>query len=242
MCGQISTGGRGCPNRWCRRADRGFSVAFSVGVYQGALRRAIGRFKYQGQVDLAPVFGDMVASYLTAHPTWFEDFDVITAVPSYTGAGARRTWDPIGSVLARVSDRLPACWEVEPGLLVKTRETAGMAGLGWAERQAVARDQLRPALRVAEGRLVDGARVLVLDDVLTDGSTLREVARVLLRAGATEVAGLVLARPAWVGGDVGAPDRALPRPQPGVSSARPGGSRAGLAGSGSASRSLGCSP
>jgi predicted amidophosphoribosyltransferase len=44
---------------------------------------------------------------------------------------------------------------------------------------------------------VAGARVLVLDDVLTDGSTLREVARVLRRAGAREVAGLILARPAW---------------------------------------------
>jgi predicted amidophosphoribosyltransferase len=44
---------------------------------------------------------------------------------------------------------------------------------------------------------VAGARILVLDDVLTEGSTLREVARALRHAGAREVAGLVLARPAW---------------------------------------------
>ena len=41
------------------------------------------------------------------------------------------------------------------------------------------------------------ARILVIDDVLTEGSTLREVARALRGAGAREVAGLVLARPAW---------------------------------------------
>lgn len=188
-------------------------MAFSVGVYQGALRRAIGRYKYRGERDLAPVFAGMVVSYLKAHPVWFEDFDVITAVPSYTGPGARRTWDPVGSVLSRVADGLTSIWAVEPGLLVKTRETAGMAGLGWAQRQAVARDQLRPALRLAGGATVEGTRVLVIDDVFTDGSTLREVAGVLCRAGASEVAGLVLARPAWVGElPPGGSVRSTPRP------------------------------
>lgn len=200
VCGQaLAAECVGCPNRWCRRTDRLFSVAFSVGVYQGAFRRAIGRYKYRGERDLAPVFADMLVSYLKAHPVWFEEFDVITGVPSYTGPGARRTWDPVGSVLSRVADRLAAIWAVEPGLVVKTGETAGMAGLGWAQRQAVARDQLRPALRLAAGARVEGTRVLVIDDVLTDGSTLREVAGVLRRAGASEVAGLVLARPAWLG-------------------------------------------
>lgn len=200
VCGQsipLDTGG--CPNRWCRRTDREFSVAFSVGLYQGALRRAIGRYKYRGARHLAPVFADMVVAYLKAHPSWFEDFDVITAVPSYTGPGARRTWDPVGCVLGQLSSRLLSSWDVEAGLVVKTRETAGMAGLGWAARQAVARDQLRPALRLSPAARVDGSRVLVLDDVLTDGSTLREVAGVLRRHGASEVAGLVLARPAWEG-------------------------------------------
>lgn len=189
-------GGGGCPNRWCRRGDRGFSVAFSVGVYTGALRRAIGRFKYRGQRQLAPLFAAMIAGYLTSRPLWFEEFDVITAVPSYTGPGARRSWDPVGTVLAGLPSRLGRAWAVEPGLVVKTAETPGMAGLGWAERQAVARGPLRAALAPGD-RPVDGARVLVLDDVFTDGSTLREVATVLRRAGASEVAGLVLARPAW---------------------------------------------
>ena len=40
-------------------------------------------------------------------------------------------------------------------------------------------------------------RILVIDDVFTEGSTLREVARVLVRSGADEVAGLTLARQPW---------------------------------------------
>ena len=74
----------------------------------------------------------------------------------------------------------------------------GKLGLGLeAQRQAIACGPLRRALCVAAPGAVAGARVLVLDDVLTDGSTLREVGRVLRRAGAREVAGLILARPAW---------------------------------------------
>lgn len=190
----------GCPNRWCRRPDRLFSVAFSVGVYTGALRRAIGRFKYRGDRGLAPVFAAMVARYLGSHPAWFEEFDVLTAVPAFTGPGARRAWDPVGAVLAELPPLLGPTWAVERELVVKRHETPGMAGLGWAERQAVARGPLRAALGTGAGVDVRGSRVLVLDDVLTDGSTLREVAGVLRRAGASDVAGLVLARPVWGAG------------------------------------------
>ncbi len=43
-------------------------------------------------------------------------------------------------------------------------------------------------------KLVAGRRILVLDDIYSEGFSLREMARVFLGAGAAEVAGLVLAR------------------------------------------------
>lgn len=172
-------------------------MVFALGVYGDWLRRAITRFKYGGQQELAGLFAATLARYLRAHPVWFEEFDMITAVPAYTGPGARRSWDPVGMVLAELAPRLGPAWAVEPGLVVKTRETPAMTGLGLTARQSVARGPLRAALSPAGGRGLDGTRVLVLDDVLTDGSTLAEVARVLRGCGASEVAGLVLARPAW---------------------------------------------
>ncbi|HET9075396.1 MAG TPA: phosphoribosyltransferase family protein [Acidimicrobiales bacterium] len=172
-------------------------MAFSVGVHQGALRGAITRYKYRGERSLAGVFAATMSSYISAHACWFEEFDLITAVPSYLGAGARRSWDPVGTILAQLPGRLGHGWEVLPGVIIKRRETPGMAGLGWAQRQAVACGPLRQALAVPDPGLVAGSQVLVLDDVLTEGSTLREVALALRRAGATDVAGLVLARPPW---------------------------------------------
>ena len=72
-----------------------------------------------------------------------------------------------------------------------------MQGRTAAERQVIAAGPVRRALTVPAPERVAGARILAVDDVLTEGSTLREVALALRRAGAREVAGLVIARPRW---------------------------------------------
>ena len=188
---------QGCLNRWCRRPDRGFSVVFSVGIHRDGLRRAITRYKYHRDERLAGVLADSLAGYVDDHATWFEDFDLLASVPSYCGRGARRDWDPLGRIMAAIAERLGATWDVVPDLMSKSAETPAMAGLSWGARQAVARGPLRSALGIPDPGLVDSAKVLVVDDVFTDGSTLREVALALLASGASEVAGLVLARRAW---------------------------------------------
>ena len=205
VCGQgidalrEPTSGRraACPNRWCRRSDRGFSVVFSVGVHRDGLRQAITHYKYLGDDRLAGFLAGSLVTYVDEHAAWFEEFDVLTSVPSYRGVGARRTWDPVGTIMTVMAARLGASWDVVPDLVSKSCETPAMTGLTWNERQAVAQGPLRKALAVADTGEVGGGRILVVDDVFTDGSTLREVALTLLGAGATEVAGLVLARRAW---------------------------------------------
>lgn len=200
VCGlALSWPGAGgvCPNRWCRRSDRAFSVVYSLGVHQGALRRALLRYKYHGEWWWSGEFARLIGAYLDTNATWFEEFDVLAAVPTYSGPGARRKWDPLRRILEELRALVGGAWEVEPDLVVKVAETPPMQGLDWASRQTLAARWLRNALVVPRPRAVAGATVLVLDDVMTEGSTLREVARALRSAGAAEVAGLVLARPPW---------------------------------------------
>jgi predicted amidophosphoribosyltransferase len=174
-----------------------FSVAFSVGVHGGALRHAVLRYKYRRELWWADVFARLFATHLDRHSTWFEEFDLLVPTPAYLGADGRRQWDPVGEIASRLRPLVDPLWEVGLGVMSKQRETPPMQGRPWADRQAIAAGALRRALRVPAPGLVAGARILVLDDVLTDGSTLREVARALRRAGAREVAGLVLARAPW---------------------------------------------
>ena len=201
VCGQSLRSPGPCPNRWCGRADRGFSVAFAVGVHQGALRRAIVDYKYRGRRQWAEVFARLMAAHLAAHATWFEEFDILAAMPAWLGPGSRRTWDPVGEILGRLGALVEPGWDVVPGAVVKREETPAMSGRSRIDRLAIASGPLRRSLLVPEPPAVAGARVVVVDDVLTEGSSLREVARALRRAGAREVAGLVLARPPRRDGD-----------------------------------------
>ncbi|MDQ1392480.1 MAG: hypothetical protein QOF30_1457 [Acidimicrobiaceae bacterium] len=197
VCGQALRPGESCVNDWCTRADRWFSVVWSIGPHVEGWRRVIAGYKYRGQTAWASMLGRALVEYLDEHMPWFDEYDVLVPMPAYTGPGARRSWDPVGEIVVVASRLAGPRWGFEAGLVVKTRETAALAALSRPARRACAEGPLRGALRVPEPGVVEGLRILVIDDVFTEGSTLREVARALVRAGADEVAGLTLARQPW---------------------------------------------
>jgi len=77
---------------------------------------------------------------------------------------------------------------VNARLCVKTRDTLPQTRLQWKAR----RKNIRGAFVV--GADLGGRHVAVVDDVLTTGATLGELARALKRAGAATVTGYVIAR------------------------------------------------
>jgi predicted amidophosphoribosyltransferase len=141
----------------------------------------------------------LLVGYLDDNMPWFDGYDVVTSVPVYTGPGARRSWDHLALILDAASRLAGSRWPFEVGLISKLAETTPMAGLGLGRRRACAEGPLRQSLVVEDSLRVARRRILVVDDVFTEGSTLREVARALLLSGAVEVAGLALARQPWTG-------------------------------------------
>ncbi|MGH9093897.1 MAG: ComF family protein, partial [Acidimicrobiales bacterium] len=190
-CGQRVRRPGPCDNPWCQRADRAWSVIFAAGVYAGTLRRAIVDYKYRGRRCRLGGLVGLLADYLQRYGPWLEEFDLMVPMPSYQGQEARRSWDPVSAVLAGAVDAAVPAWEVGWGAVTKRFETPALSGRSRFERVALAEGPLRRSLDVPDPDLVAGARILVVDDVFTEGATWREVARVLRRAGAVEVAGLV---------------------------------------------------
>ncbi len=170
---------------------------WSLAPHAGRLRAALCAYKYGAQMAWAAVFARLLLGFLDEHMPWFEEYDAVVGVPAFTGTGGRRCWDPVGRILALVAATAGSRWPVELHAVVKTSETPPMAGLSLGRRHACAEGALRRALAVPEPRRVEGARLLVVDDIFTEGSTMREVARALRRAGALEAAGLTLARQPW---------------------------------------------
>lgn len=146
------------------------------------------------------IFGRILVGFLDAHAETFEGVDLIVASPAYTGPGAHRSWDHIRGILvaADKEQAVPTRWPFhldDPPAVVKTAETERMRGKSYQERRANAEGPLRAALRVPDPSLTRGRRIVVIDDVFTDGLTLREVARALVTEGrASDVQGVTLAR------------------------------------------------
>ena len=185
-----------CANRWCNRDDRHFDYIYAISMHSGRLKSAIADYKYNGQKMWAAIFGRVLVGYLNAHEEWFTGFDLI--IPSPTFVGGRRTWDHIDEIVRRAAIEDGGRWPFErTGVIVKTADTETLVKKSLSERRRLCEEQLRTVLRVPKPPRVAGRDVLVIDDVFTDGSTLREVARALKIAGAGHVAQVTLARAPW---------------------------------------------
>jgi predicted amidophosphoribosyltransferase len=153
-------------------------------------------YKYEGKYGWGWIFGRVVVGYLMADEETFRSFDMIIPSPTYVDPDGTST-DHTAEVLDRANAE-DGSWPFRLDIMRKTRATRRLAGVGaFSARAHIAETDIALALEVAKPRAVAGKRVLVYDDVFTDGLTLREVAFKLKSADAEMVAGLALARQPW---------------------------------------------
>jgi predicted amidophosphoribosyltransferase len=193
VCGQVVDERGSCPNAVCGLGDHHFSRLYTVSDRAEEMWNAVYRFKYGGERDLAEVLGRILVGFLEDNREELSGYDLITTGAIYVGPRAHRLWDYL-RVIAEAAQREGPAWPFAPGLIAKSGPTDRFLGISPAERRRIAEGELRAALSVPEPERVLGRRVLVLDDVYSEGFSLREMARVLLGAGAAEVAGLVFTR------------------------------------------------
>ena len=153
-------------------------------MFEGPLREAIHHLKYSGRTSLAEPLG----SYLEA--SWRSaslPADLIVPVPLHVARQRERGYNQsalLAMPLSRVS-KLPV---VEPALK-RVKATSPQVTLNAAERKANVCEAFE-----ACGDLVQGRRVLLVDDVCTTGATLESSSIALRQAGAASVWALTLAR------------------------------------------------
>jgi len=197
FCGRVLLGR---DDQWCDKCVESLPYALNGGRqdgayydfcisplnYKGVVRKSILRFKFRGASGYADAYGKILADCIREHPDI--GYDVISWVPLSSKRERSRGYDQ--AMLLALATALELN-DVAAETLKKPRDVRAQSELGGAtERRA----NISGAYEVADAELIDGKCVLLVDDIVTTGSTLEECASVLLSAGASRVVCAALAR------------------------------------------------
>jgi ComF family protein len=161
---------------------------FAPLAYEYPVDRLVGRAKYRRRLHDARFLGELLAESLAAavQAGAVEPPDLLVPVPLHRRRLGERGYNQALEIARPVAKRLRL--PLQPGLCKRVRATPEQAGLPAAER----RRNLRAAFSAAAS--VRRARVAIVDDVITTGSTVAAVAQALRKAGAADVQAWVVAR------------------------------------------------
>jgi competence protein ComFC len=174
-----------CAN--CGHRKLYFETAVAAYRSRGIVRRVIHDFKYNRQIHLRHVVAEWLADALDDVRLRSRRFDRLVPVPLHPARRRERGFNQ-ADLLAELLSRRTSI-PLQP-VLQRVRYTKTQTAFDRAERM----ENLRNAFRLRKNATVQGYRVLLIDDVLTTGSTLSECARVLKVAGAVSVHAATAAR------------------------------------------------
>ena len=206
----------------CRERRPEFERAVSFGEYRDGLRGLIHLLKYENITSAQAPLGRMLAEAVTqlvppvrpslgltraqvsVQPT---DANLghqpgkarllLVPVPLHKNRRSSRGFNQAELIVRAARKHLPPELELATTVLIRQRETISQVGLSREERI----ENMRGAFRVSDAARVEGRLVIVVDDVMTTGTTLSECARVLKQAGAEKVWAATVAR-AFHGADL----------------------------------------
>jgi ComF family protein len=194
LCGERLTGaqlliGNGqCAG--CTEYPPEFDRAVSYGEYQGGLRDLIHLLKYHSVLPASKPLGKLLAKAVATLHVTADDSPILVPVPLHSSKRRERKFNQAELIAWAALKHLPKSVAVEGRVMVRQRETRSQVGL---DREARIQN-MRGAFKVIAPRRVGDRTVIVLDDVMTTGTTVSECARVLKRAGAARVFAATVAR------------------------------------------------
>lgn len=174
-----------CAN--CAHRTLHFESAVSAFRSRGVVRKIVHEFKYRKQSHLKYPVAEWLAEALADPRLEGRRFDALVPVPLHPTRQRERGFNQaelLAELLSRRS-RIPL-----RSALQRVRYTTTQTAFDRTERM----ENLHNAFRLRKNGDVRGLRVLLIDDILTTGSTLSECARVLKAGGALSVHAATAAR------------------------------------------------
>lgn len=164
-CGPCQT--RPPPYRWCRAALR----------YEPPVRTLVRGFKYGGRLAYGRVLAELLAHYLAKHATDWPQ--MLIPVPIHRSRLAERGFNQAAELAKLLSAHFGIPMDLRS--LIRHRATKPQPTLDRSER----RSNVLRAFRLRHPLAVE--HVAIIDDVVTTGHTVQELAKTLLRGGVETV-------------------------------------------------------
>lgn len=164
----------------CLTSPPHFDGTQALWLYEFPCDRLVQALKYRARLALAPFFGDKLA----ARP--LPAIDLLVPMPLHPDRLARRGFNQAVEIARSLAKR--AGLRLVPRGARRVKDTTAQTELPYEERARNVNGAFACDLDLS------GKSIAVVDDVMTTGATLNELARVLKRAGAARVENLVIAR------------------------------------------------
>ncbi len=160
----------------CQKHKRKFAFARAPLIYSGKVALAIQKFKYEGKKYLAKYFAKIMKLELDKMINNGISIDIITYVPLSKERQKERGYNQ-SLLLARELSKLTGI-PISSGNLLRVRNTKTQTSLSFKERQA----NLDKAFTVLDKEEFKDKNILLIDDVLTTGSTADHCSDILKKA------------------------------------------------------------
>ena len=171
----------------CNDTKPDFDLARSAVRFRGPVKDLVHRLKYSSAMHLAGTLCDIMvpcfeSNYRSLCP------DVIVCVPMFGRKERERTYNQAEVIAGELAKRVGMpFWG---GLIKKVKDTGTQTNFNASQR----RKNIRGSFVVTQPEWCEGRRFLLVDDVMTTGSTVNEVSGLLMKNGAVGVNVLTLAR------------------------------------------------
>jgi ComF family protein len=186
ICGErLGSGHSVLPSQICRACQETrphVTKAAAYGAYDGGLRELIHLLKYERVEPAAGVLGRMLEDAIQKLSIRADSI-LVVPVPLHSSKRRERGFNQAELIAHAALKKNTFPCEMGADVLERTRPTVSQ--IGFTRPQRV--ENIRGAFRVRHPNRVSGRNVLLVDDVLTTGTTVSECARILRKAGADNV-------------------------------------------------------
>ncbi len=166
----------------CLKHPPAFERALAVYAYAFPLDVLVQQCKYAGASNLTGFFAERMAERASPET----GIDYLLPMPLHPARLAQRGFNQAAEIARRLAPKVGIAWL--PDACQRLRDTPSQAGLDLKTRQRNLRGAFACTIDLS------GKRVALIDDVMTSGSSLNELARAVRKAGAVEIQAWVLAR------------------------------------------------